>query len=515
MVDASKGANRAMGAGQNINRPLLAAVVATCLSAVLFVALFNIGVGQSWDSNFYLLFSQQIRLNGSTSLGEGLYAPAYPVTLALLTIAGLSTEAAMSLVNAAAVGALFLAGWRVIPTSPPLTRMLLGGLVVGVALTSESFFFAWSEPLFTAMLAFAVSEAMRCFDDRNVSPTLLALLLVLPLSRYIGLVSSVALLGVMALRFYPTTARPENGRMMLRVLAAAIVAVAPLLAVGVWNHLSYGCALGCRVPSETGAAENVVLLGKALWRDRLVLAPIAISIVALAVLARRDRARLVIALIPVAVAGLSFAAQVASSSLVSIDPIDGRFVSPYYPLLVLSLAALIGGMGDRRRIINALLSLLIVCQFAVAGNRLADMLARTANTGSITDVGYKLTPAFAQVKAHTRANSVVSFFPETEGYGNLSAYLLLNSAYWERCRPTALNDDKREASVELRCADSRPRNGLAMSVPRDLPEDAEVLFVDKARLDGSSARAAKEMASRRALEVVLETEAFTLYAGAP
>jgi len=55
-----------------------AGVVIASLIAVLYVAIgLWAGVGQSWDSNFYLLFSQDLRLNGRIDFGQGLYAPLY------------------------------------------------------------------------------------------------------------------------------------------------------------------------------------------------------------------------------------------------------------------------------------------------------------------------------------------------------------------------------------------------------------------------------------------------------
>jgi hypothetical protein len=178
-----------------------AGVLIASLIAVLYVAIgMWAGLGQSWDSNFYLLFSQDFRLNGRIDFGQGLYAPVYPLLLASLTILGLNSELAMCVVNAGSAGAIFLAAFVAAPRAYRFpTRFVLGCLATAVAIGSQTFRFAWTEPLYTALLMWACLEALRATRRGRVSVALLVLLGLLPLTRFVGLFVSLAIAAYLLL----------------------------------------------------------------------------------------------------------------------------------------------------------------------------------------------------------------------------------------------------------------------------------------------------------------------------
>jgi hypothetical protein len=138
--------------------------------------------------------------------------------------------------------------------------------------------------------------------------------------------------------------------------------------------------------------------------------------------------------LPLLIVLVGVTAQITLSSFVLIDPIDSRFLSPYFPLITLAFALALPTTGWQPSAFRVgMMSLLIMAVLATSGLdvlRLARAVNRTSQSGSLAEFGYKRTAAFGQFRnlANTlpAGSAMVAYFPTTEGYGNLAAYLFLN-----------------------------------------------------------------------------------------
>ena len=506
-----------------------AGVVIASLIAVLYVAIgLWAGVGQSWDSNFYLLFSQDLRLNGRIDFGQGLYAPLYPLLLASLTILGLNSELALCVVNAGSAGAIFLAAFVAPPTAYRFpTRLALGCLATVVAIGSPTFRYAWTEPLYAALLMWACVEALRAARSGRVSAALLVLLGLLPLTRFVGLFVSLAIIAYLVFdsKLGQGRTRATEQVSVAAGLVAVAASVGPIALLAASNLSSFGCAFGCHGASTTGPLQNVGLAFTTL-RQEWIYWLFPLGLVCIAILAsacfgwERHRRRTGPAL-PLLIVFVGVTVQITLSSFVLVDPIDSRFLSPYFPLITLAFASALPTTGWQPSALRVgVMSLLILAVVATSGLdvlRFMRAVNATSQSGSLADFGYKRTTAFGQFRdlANTlpAGSAMVAYFPTTEGYGNLAAYLFLNSAYWDgACRVVKLDPTAAHGgTVQLECPTRGLIGGTMAGSPEQVTSETMALVLDKVALRDDDRAKLEERVSKLGLNRIFEAQLSALY----
>jgi hypothetical protein len=497
------------------------------IGAILFaVSLFlfgSQGIGLSWDSNFYLWFSQLMRLNLDFST-QGLYAPLYPMLLAALTTLGASTERALVLVHATSVAIVFLASSRLVRNAdlPPFLAPLAGIYGALVALGSLTFQFVWTEVPYVALLTACIAIAVG-FWRGTLAPSawwFIPLGFLAPL-RFIGIFPAALLTGLMAWRIYATT-RPTLPK-LARLAGGFMLAFGPIVVIGVLNSMAWDCAFGCRDPSTFTLHQNLALTWSTFESEFPQFAG-GVLILAVALLATLFRLRVsgaaqpngtaqertvwVAWAVPLAVVVVSVGAQVYASTRMDIDPINPRYFASLYPAMVIGLivAAWRVVMARPGRLARpAFLTALIVIPL-VAGYRdfaLYTGLASDAtdSQAALTDFGFKQSEMLrtwsdeqAALLAEDRPGGIAAYFPLTAESTNLAAYLVLDSAYGPkgaRCRPGAIHVlTDGDSQVRLDCTTAHGPKQLNVAVISNLariPQDTELLVMDKSEIQDDAA----------------------------
>lgn len=493
---------------------ILGATAAIGLSAFWF--FIACGIGTSPDSSFYLLISQQMRIELHFST-LGVYAPLYPAILALLTAVGLSTELAIVSVQAASLCSIFLLAIqmsRLVGNSD--TRSFLVGLyAVLVAFGCATFQFAWTEVPYAALLmASTVLAAGAVYRNDPALWRFLPIGLML-LLRFIGIFPAALLVAILFRQLHVRHGVTRSA--FWRALAGGAIAFGPLLLFALLNAQAWGCALGCRPPSPTGLIENLLATRWTLQLDSPQMYGLLIVLCVPVVTCLRSqregiRSRMRIAsalpLLSVGIAAVSIAGQVYSSTSVKIDPINTRYMCPLYPLLAADFASCTAAVlgCDRRWAARSVsvLALALIGLLALAQDTVTYRESLATNRASmlLTGFGYKQSPMFAAYRQELatiielpQPGSVVAYAPVipigvvTVGYAfyNRGAALVLNSAYYPpgtTCRPQSVESVPmaQDLRVPMLCTTDRGERPLQAAIINDMsqiPLDAGIVIAEK------------------------------------
>ncbi len=427
--------------------------IACLLFAATMIALGIWGIGVSWDSNYYLMFSQSMRLNFDFST-QGLYAPLYPMILAALTALGASTEFAANVVHASAVAIVFLASSRLVREAgaPPAIAWVAGLYASIVAIGSYTFQYIWTEVPYVAALTASTAIAVA-FWRGSIKPSIwwfLPLGLLAPF-RFIGLFPAALLGSLMAWRLWDGQRRP-SWMLFVRLACAGILTAGPIAVFGVLNEIAWGCALGCRDPSSFSLGQNLALTFSTFKAESPQLAggALVLAVAACASLwgARtpatsprpENRGAWTTWAFPLAVVVISVAAQVYASTRAEIDPINPRYFTPLYPDLVIGLVAgawrvlqVRPRSWGRPALVTALVGALLSAaylDFAFYSELLQEAADHRA---SLAEFGFKGSPmrrqfqdAQAALLSEDNPGTLVTYFPRTEESTNIAAYLVLD-----------------------------------------------------------------------------------------
>lgn len=423
----------------------------TLAFAGLFAFYEATGIGFSWDSSMYLLFSQQMRLNWDFSTGT-TYAPFYPLVLGAISAVGIPTENAVSIVNAFSVAATLAATCRIVKS---LTRSSVVGTLTGLfaATASASFTIfqnAWSEPLYSALLLVSVAliiELGRGYR-RDLLVCTVTTLALLPITRFIG-IFPVAFLFLLLV--YIIVRREGIRRSsILTILVSGAVVGGPVSFFAFADYLLTGCPFGCRPPSSWGFIENIRFTRWALERDLPVYAGtmLVLAVSALAMLFRchdrltnRTLTQYGLAVTPAAVFAVQFIGQFYASMQAAIDPIGTRYLAPIYPLLLCSLISVAYvpvSTAPQKLFQRAFTGAIILAGIFAAGIDIdiyRGLLEESeSGTASIASFGYKRNPVRAEILTEIADLLDRSSHPTLAVYHMeapfVPAYLALNSAFY-------------------------------------------------------------------------------------
>jgi hypothetical protein len=497
--------------------------IAGLLFAVSWLLFDSQGIGLSWDSNYYLLFSQLMRLNFDFTT-QGVYAPLYPMLLAGLTSLSASTESALVLVHSATVAIVFLCSSRLAREAglfSPLAQLtgIYGALV---ALGSATFQFAWTEVPYTALLTACILIAVAFYRGTLASSVwwFIPIGFLTPL-RFIGIIPAALLTGLMTWRAW-TMGRAMPVKLSSLVAGLAL-AFGPITIFAVINSIAWGCPFGCRDPSSVTLSQNLSLTLSTLKSEGPQLAG-GVLVLAAALLTMSLRRRVthdaeswdipdersawVTWAVPLAVVLLSVGEQIYVSTHSDIDPINPPYFAPIYPALVVAMVV------AAWRIFVALpkspalpvFVVTLVVATLVAGYRDFALYAGLADDAmdpeaSLSDFGFKLSPmlqlwrnAQSELLAEDHAGSIATYYPLTDDSANLAAYLVLDSAYGPKdakCRPGAVRTlADGDTRIRLDCMTAHGVKQLQVAVISNLariPADTELLIMDKTSFSDSAA----------------------------
>lgn len=210
-----------------------------------------LGVSYSYDSNWYLLFSESIR---NLSLERRVeYAPLISWTLGLIKLLGFHG------VNAIFIYWLFLYFSILCLFQLYLRNIWLTFFSVGAILTNELYYrsiqYLWTEFGYSVILAAAVSSLLLIIvgkNERISSPIFFLAIAFLPLQRYIGSYISLYLAIIFLLW------SPSN--VYLKSICKLSLSFLPILIVMYWNFLISGHYSGPRSPSLVPSyIDNLVI----------------------------------------------------------------------------------------------------------------------------------------------------------------------------------------------------------------------------------------------------------------
>jgi len=507
--------------------------------SALMLGIWGIGVG--WDANYYLMFSQLMRLNFDFST-QGFFAPLYPMMLAALTALGASTELAVVLVHSASIAVVFLASAQLVRDAgaPPAATWLAGIYAAVVAFGSFSFPNAWTEIPYVAALTASTAIAVA-FWRRTLTPSLwwfLPLGMLAPL-RFVGLFPAALLSVLMVWRLWDG-ARP-SAALFARLAGALTFVVGPIAVFAVLNQMAWGCAFGCRDPSAFSLGENLALTwstfrgewpqlaGGALVLAAATLATLfgsRVSDAALSEATPQDRAFFCAAwLFPLGVVVVSVGAQIYASTRVDIDPINPRYFTPLYPILVSGLVAAAWRVVHARSrpwgrpaFFTALVVALLAAGYLDTVFYSHLIREATDRRASLAEFGFKRSPmrrqfqdAQAVLLGKDKPGGIAAYFPLTEDSTNLAAYLVLDSAYGPDgagCRAGAIRMlANKDSQIRLDCTTSRGPKELEVAVISDLariPPDTELLIMDKSNIIDDD-EVLWEVVGRQRFQVIADT----------
>lgn len=298
------------------------------LSIILFQ--YFLGIKYSWDSNYYLLFSDGIASSNNFDR-MAVYAPLYYWSLGILNFFGLSS-----------VGSILLYWWisyfAILTVLFSLTRNIVISALGLIAILSNPttlslYRYAWTELGYSAILVVAIYSLYKILTEEkeNNSYQLIFLISIsiLPVQRYIGGYLSVYL-GLIYLF--------SNRKYILNRLSKLIIATLPLIFVISWNVLLTGHMSGSRQPGSLSLLENFELARKVLFQNfspEWIILLILILITSIISWKKRKFNPLLLLLF-IPIAQLIF--QIISSTIYAFDTINPRFFIVLTPAIILLIA---------------------------------------------------------------------------------------------------------------------------------------------------------------------------------
>lgn len=480
--------------------------IAIALFAATLTLILSLGLNLTWDSNFYLIFSQAMRLNFDFST-QDIYAPGYSAMIAALTALGATTAFALALVHSASIAVVAVSVALLVRSADaPRPFAALAGLYAAFASAGSIIFqAAWTEAPFTAWLAACTAVAVLIWRRKLKASLWYFLTLgVLPLIRFIGMFPVGVLSMAAALRL------SDVSRLRLlslaRIGAAIALAFGPVAAFALSTLLRDDCVFGCRPPSAVGLEQNLASVSETFIEALPELAAGALMLLAAFVVRAVSSIKQPVTCagtewaawaIPLAVIVATTAGQLYTSSTVEIDPIGQRYFAPLYPL------ALAAAMAGTWRLVQAVtgdfirraafLAVVLACaiSFVQDAALYTDLAAQAARSSGIANFGFKLGPTLpifqdAQARALAGAGSIALYYPRTSDTTDLAAYLVLDSDYnppGHGCRIVSINlPQDAPGRVGLSCRSDNRRKVLSYAVLndlRDLPADAVLVVMDK------------------------------------
>ena len=331
-----------------------------CSALFIWQIVFTFGIGGVWDSSRYLFFASQFADYGNTY--SMAYAPLFPFCLGFFQLLGFSAVTSVFIVYTISLGILLSCMFE-------LFRLLsVHGLLIGlsfVALISSTAFYelinvALTELGFGALLTSALLLSLHSIRRQQIHPALLLVCALLPLQRYIGVVSA----NLCLLLTYFFLNQPLQDK-VLRWLRALPVVHAPFLIV-IWSNkvITKRFFGERRDGSDFGFGENIGKVFSTLLDEfPLELGFTVLSLLASITFVRRLSAQptswqrrlevpienpqhpntlaFLLLLISSAMFWGHTATQIYSSSTVTINPINSRYFISFEGIFIVQLVTVI------------------------------------------------------------------------------------------------------------------------------------------------------------------------------
>ena len=224
-----------------------------CSAFFIWQIVFTFGIGGTWDTSRYLFFASQFADYGNTF--SMAYAPFLPFSLGFFQLLGCSAATSIFIVYTISLGVLLSSLFE-------LLRLLsVHGILIGlsiVALVSSTAFYelisiALTELGFAALLTTALWLSLCSIRQQRIHPALLVACALLPLQRYIGVVS--ASICLLLTHFFLNQPLRTKTLMWLR---NALIVKTPFIFV-IWsNQVITGSFFGeRREGSQFGFGDNI------------------------------------------------------------------------------------------------------------------------------------------------------------------------------------------------------------------------------------------------------------------
>ena len=353
---------------------------------LLFMCTAENGLGLSPDSTRYISGAHSFASGGAIKTIGGapfiLWPPLYPSVLGIFKVVGFDVLFIARIINLILYGLLiYLTGMLLYHSLSEKWLSLCGAIIVSVSFPlMKVFVMLWTEPLFSFLSMAAAWFFFKLIrhGDQKYWVILAIVCALLPLQRYIGVSIVIAIIALLLVFL----GDPFIKRLKKVILFAGI-AFAPLFIWLLRNYLIYGSLTGERNPSSISLIDNLAKMAKIiLWWffsnellliERLlylsVIAMFVIGIYVLYIFTEREGglSRFLCEAICIAILIIYIFTQLSASTLVAMDPMNDRFLSPMFAfaivILLLSMDKLIVALKKRKSFHNVLYVIVLMFLF--------------------------------------------------------------------------------------------------------------------------------------------------------
>jgi hypothetical protein len=317
--------------------------------AYLFLGLFSLAVvlfqytleiKYSWDSNWYILFSDWIG-NSFNFDRLAVYPPLYYLSLGLLESLGLNIVSSILVYWWISYFLILIVFFSI--TRSSLLSILGLITIISNPKTLSMFRYVWTELGYSVILMIATYLLFKILtEDKSKKYKVIFLISIalLPTQRYIGAYISTYL-GLIYLF--------SNRNYILNRLSELLVATLPLLFLFAWNLLLTGHIAGPRTASSIPMMKNFILTQNVLFN---VFRPewlfLLITILVLAIISWKKR-KFNILLLLLFIPFIQSFFQVLSNTMYAINGINPRYFIVFSPVIVLLITLVIDALVENKK----------------------------------------------------------------------------------------------------------------------------------------------------------------------
>ncbi len=316
-------------------------------SILCWQIVYNIGIGFTYDSARYLFFASQFEDFGNTFTAP--YAPLLPFLLGSLQSIGCSADGAIFVVFSTCLTVITVGLLHICRTlKVPYEFFVVCALSM---VCSEHMLMLLTRVLtelgFATLLTLAIVGALRTWNQQRISKILVLACMLLPLQRFIGVVSSNVILFLTVLLMEGTVV----AKLQSYVRRALVINI-PFGIFAVTNWIACGSFLGVRKANETDTyLSNTQLMFDVLTSDFGYEMIILLAVVVLVIVqvwkgvSKKDYQSSLtlenkVLFLSVCMLMVHLVAQIHASTSVIINPINPRYIIPFTPVFAIQFIVL-------------------------------------------------------------------------------------------------------------------------------------------------------------------------------
>jgi len=323
------------------------ALIAFFSSILCWQIVYNIGIGFTYDSARYLFFASQFEDFGNTFTAP--YAPLLPFLLGGVQAVGCSADGAIFVVFSTCLTVINVGLLHICRTLKVPYEFFVVCAISMVC--SEHMLMLLTRVLtelgFATLLTLAIVGALRTWNQQKISKILVLACMLLPLQRFIGVVSSNVILFLTVL-FMEGAVVAKVQSYVRRVLIINI----PFGIFAVTNWIACGSFLGVRKANETDTyLSNTQLMFDVLTSDfgyEVVILLAVVVLIAVQVwkgVSKKDHQSVLtlenkVLFLSMSMLAVHLVAQIHASTSVIINPINPRYIIPFTPVFALQFIVL-------------------------------------------------------------------------------------------------------------------------------------------------------------------------------